>query len=297
MYHLNLQGHSSIVVSLAIVENTMFSGSMDGTLKVWDLTTFKLAREASLGPVFALKISSTLMFSGHLNGVKVWDLQTFDCKGTLSGHVGNVKALCVVANRLFTGSSDCSIKVWNLENMTCLHTLTGAHSGEIREMLATQDSTGKMIHLWSCSDDATIRVWNQKFSCDAILKGHKSSVKALVRSGEFVFSGSDDTYIKIWHAFELGEVSMIPCLLGITSLAVSASTTPPSLVSGHTDGSIKIWNLKNIRAPECHLLLSGHTEPVRALLVANSIIFSGGYDKTIKVWYEQHQQLSYKIPV
>jgi WD40 repeat protein len=43
--------------------------------------------------------------------VKVWDLESFALKTTLPGHTGNVKALCVMGNRLFSGSSDLSIKV------------------------------------------------------------------------------------------------------------------------------------------------------------------------------------------
>lgn len=79
---MNLEGHTSTVVTLAIVDKMLFSGSMDGTLKVsylisdiyfeiWDLNTFQPIREASLGPVFTLKVSGNLMFSGHVNVIKV----------------------------------------------------------------------------------------------------------------------------------------------------------------------------------------------------------------------------------
>jgi WD40 repeat protein len=102
------------------------------------LDTFTVQKEASLGPTFAIRVSQQYMFSGHLNSIKVtlykmknksliqsssfcceylfnmqqvWDLHRLECKSTLSGHIGNVKALCVVGNRLYSGSSDRSIKV------------------------------------------------------------------------------------------------------------------------------------------------------------------------------------------
>jgi len=295
MYHLNLEGHTSIVVSLAVVNKTLFSGSMDGTLKVWNLDTFTVQREASLGPVFAIKIVNTFMFSGHLNCIKVWDLQTFECKSTLTGHNGNVKAICVMNDILFSGSSDCSIKVWNLQTSQCLHTLSGAHNGEIRDLLAITDPQGAMKFLLSSGDDGTIKVWNKSFSCEKILTGHKGAIRAIAKSGDVIFSGSDDTYIKLWNAQNFTEISMIPALIGVHSLAVSHASNPPTLISGHRDGVIKLWNLANITAPECQMLLSAHTEPVRALLVEGNIFISGGYDKTIKIWYPQHQRLYFNF--
>lgn len=45
--------------------------------------------------------------------IQLWDLQTFKCKQTLSGHEGIVHALAVIGNRLFSGSSDKQIRVTN----------------------------------------------------------------------------------------------------------------------------------------------------------------------------------------
>jgi hypothetical protein len=71
MYHLNLDAHTDIVVTVAVVESVMFSGSMDGKIKIWDLTSFTVQKEVSLGPVFSLKIASGYLFSGHTDTIKV----------------------------------------------------------------------------------------------------------------------------------------------------------------------------------------------------------------------------------
>jgi len=205
-------------------------------------------------------------------------------------------SVCHWKQIVFSGSADRSIKVWDLDTFQPISTLNGAHEGEIREMLAMTDHhSGVMTYLLTCSDDCSIKVWNKTFVCEKVLKSHKAPVKALVRSGDFVFSGSDDSHIIVWNVLNFTEVAVIAGLVGVSSLAIWNITTPPSLLSGHVDGTIKVWNLANIKSPECQMLLTSHNEPVRALLAASNIFFSGGYDKSIKVWYPQHQRLEYII--
>eukprot|EP01118_Nematostelium_gracile_P011480 TRINITY_DN4078_c0_g1_i1.p1 TRINITY_DN4078_c0_g1~~TRINITY_DN4078_c0_g1_i1.p1 ORF type:complete len:366 (-),score=77.42 TRINITY_DN4078_c0_g1_i1:71-1168(-) len=295
MNHINLDGHTSIVVTLAVVNRLLFSGSMDGTLKVWNLENFTVVREASLGPVFTLKIASSFMFSGHLNSIKLWDLQSFECKMSINAHEGNVKALCVMGDRLFSGSSDRSIKVWNLLNGSCVHTLTNAHDGEIRDLLALVDSNGQMRYLLSASDDTRIKVWNTEFSGVKILDGHKKPIRALIAFGQYFFSGSEDTHIKMWNTSIFAEVASIATLVSVHSLAMTSSLQTPILVSGHADGSIKLWNVSNPAHIDCAMMLMAHTEPVRALIAEQGFLLSGGYDKTIKIWYPQNQKLIFNF--
>ena len=280
--HITLQGHTSIVVALGIWDKILFSGSMDGTLKLWDMFTYTVIREISLGPVFSLKLASGYMFSGHTNEIKVWDLTNYMLRSTLSGHSGNIKALCIYGNRLYSGCADKTIKVWDLDTAECLTTID-AHSGEVRDIVDISDDK-TLKYLVSCSDDTTIKVWNSNMVCEKKLTTHKAPVRALLRIADVLFSGSDDTYIKIWNLKTFDEINTISALVGVTSLVASYSGSTPSLVSGHTDGVIKIWNLSNLENVECELLLTSHINPVRCLVVAGNALISGGYDRTIKLW-------------
>jgi F-box/WD-40 domain protein 7 len=64
--------------------------------------------------------------------------------------------------------------------------------------------------LFSGSYDKTVRVWDtQTLECRATLTGHSGAVRALVSSARYVFSGSDDTTIKVrgrgsWPGLGLG---------------------------------------------------------------------------------------------
>lgn len=43
--------------------------------------------------------------------LKVWDCRTLQCKSTLTGHSGAVRALVASSDKVFSGSDDTTIKV------------------------------------------------------------------------------------------------------------------------------------------------------------------------------------------
>ncbi|XP_004510881.1 zinc finger CCCH domain-containing protein 62-like isoform X2 [Cicer arietinum] len=54
-----------------------------------------------------------MLYSGSMDQtIKVWNLDTFECTVTLHGHTGPVTSLRCWDNFLLSGSSDCTIKVW-----------------------------------------------------------------------------------------------------------------------------------------------------------------------------------------
>ena len=71
------------------------------------------------GTVFSVCVTAdgSRLFSGSMDKtIKVWDVATGACVQTLQGHTDSVWSVCVSANgsRLFSGSSDNTIKVWNI---------------------------------------------------------------------------------------------------------------------------------------------------------------------------------------
>jgi WD40 repeat protein len=77
-------------------------------------------------------------------------------------------------------------------------------------------------------------------------------------------------------------IAKIPCLVGISSLAF---VPPFQMISGHQDGSIRVWSLNNPNNVVCERFLTAHTEMVRALAVSTNCFISGSYDNSIAVWY------------
>jgi len=132
-----LKGHNSIVSSVVVssVENTtdlpdnigkqyIISGSFDKTIKIWDLSTFKLVKtlEGHNYHVTSVTVSNfenattfaeQYIISGSFDGIiKIWDLLTFELVSTLEGHDNVVKSVAISDKYIISGSYDKTIKIW-----------------------------------------------------------------------------------------------------------------------------------------------------------------------------------------
>lgn len=173
----------------------------------------------------------------------------------------------------------------------------------MRDFAVLMDGAGRLSSFLSCGDDGAIKQWNTSFQCVLAKRAHRGPIRAMLTTvipqvGTFVITGSDDTYINIWEVGDrvLQPVARVPCLVGVTSLhAVTLQeertkngapvlVTFQALLSGHSDGSIRIWSMENLRALRSMCLLSGHTAAVRTLIVSPPYFVSGSYDNTIVVW-------------
>jgi F-box/WD-40 domain protein 7 len=266
------------VLSLAIADGKLFSGSYDYTIKVWSLDTLqrlKTLTGAPLPPSLLLHAAAhaTLMLLAGYEGC----VSPSSCWAWLrAGHSDAVRALAVANERLFSGSYDGTVKVWDVAALECLQTLAG-HTGPVRTLVysgghmfsGSYDKTVRSHHacflgarlsclcpclswpakLCRCEErdhalnpfwptcPAQVRVWDvESLKCLSTLTGHSGAVRALAASSARVFSGSDDTTIKVWDS----------------------------------------------RSLDCLATLEGHEDNVRVLAVGERYVFSGSWDKSIR---------------
>lgn len=116
-----IQHHARKVTSASISPNGMelASGSLDATVKIWDISSGELKA----------------IFRGHKAGV-------LDVAWSPSG------------NLIASSSSDKSIIIWNRESQSRLIHLLG-HEGPVNQVEWNND--GKVVA--SCSDDGTLKIW------------------------------------------------------------------------------------------------------------------------------------------
>ncbi len=270
-----LTGHGNPVISLAVFDGKLFSGSSDCTIKVWELETGQCTATLTghMNAVCSLAAFDGKLFSGSKDStIKAWELETGECIATLTRHRKSVCSLATFDGKLFSGSKDCTIKVWDLETLQCTATLTG-HQGLVGS-LAVFD--GK---LFSGSWDHTIKVWDLKTrQCTATLKGHGTSVWSLAVFDEKLFSASAAGPIKLWDIkTERCTGTFIGHHGGVLSLAVFDG----KLFSASCDDTIKIWELKTERRTAT---LTGDGGGVFSLAFFEGNLFSNSSDHTIKVW-------------
>lgn len=96
-------------------------------------------RKAKEASVDRAEVKRPLLVTGSLDGtVKVWDVETGREKSTLFGHIEGVWAVDIDALRLASASHDRTIKVWDREAGNCVQTLVG-HRGAVTSLQLSDD--------------------------------------------------------------------------------------------------------------------------------------------------------------
>ncbi|BFZ04715.1 hypothetical protein BsWGS_07754 [Bradybaena similaris] len=137
----------------------------------------------------------------------------------------------------------------------------------------------------SCSEDATIRVWDYETGdYERSLKGHTDSVQdvAFDSSGKFLVSCSADMTIKLW---DFNGYECIKTMFGHDH-NVSSVTFMPSgdfVLSSSRDKTIKMWE---VATGYCVKTYTGHRDWVRMVKVYQdgSLLASCSNDQTVRVW-------------
>ena len=244
-----LKGRPFVVRALVECKGRMCSGSMDGSIRVWNLDTMEeervMIKEMGGESLLALAVWEGQLISGHYSGrVRVWDVSTGELLRQLEGHTMGVLSLCVVGLHMASGSEDGSIKVWAMgqgPEWPCQRTLT-EHTRSVEALAGWE---GKLI---SGSWDGTIRVWElETGELDATLTGHRGPVCGLLVHGERLFSASMDGSIRAWAVGTWAAMAMVE------AHDVGASTRWPQclaasgskLISG-TGCEMKVWDVDSL---------------------------------------------------
>ncbi|PSR99690.1 Myosin heavy chain kinase [Actinidia chinensis var. chinensis] len=174
----SVKAHDDAVNSVvATVGGTVFTGSADGTVKVWTreiqgkvtkhtLVDTLLKQECAV-TALAVSRSGSVVYCGSSDGlVNFWEREKeLSHGGILKGHKLAVLCLSAAGNLVFSGSADKTICVWRREGTihTCLSVLTG-HMGPVKCLAVEEDKEStagdqKWV-VYSGSLDKSVKVWS-----------------------------------------------------------------------------------------------------------------------------------------
>jgi acetylornithine deacetylase/succinyl-diaminopimelate desuccinylase-like protein/WD40 repeat protein len=119
--------HAGYVFALAHTDELLFSGSGDGSIRVWRLRIAPLGAvqleclrtlRSHTGAVMTLAVDNESLYSGGQDAViTAWDLETFYVTHECRGHTSDVLTLAVSDEYLFSGSSDGELRAWRRGTM------------------------------------------------------------------------------------------------------------------------------------------------------------------------------------
>ncbi|KAI9316986.1 WD40-repeat-containing domain protein [Dichotomocladium elegans] len=278
-----LEGHTDGVTCLQFCEssNVLITGSVDRTVRVWDMTTSQEIRQMTghTRSIKTLQFDSWKLVTGALdNTLRIWDWRSGRCIRKLEGHSNGVLTLHFSARLLASGSMDHTIRIWNFEAGEC-YTLKG-HTGSVNSVRISSANDSKVI---SASDDRTIRLWDlQTRACIRVLLGHLRPIlhalPARTEHGPDIVSASLDNTIKFWNT---RNGSCVRTLFGHQEGVLSLALDSLRVVSGSQDRTVRVWDMGTW---EWMYALRGHTRPITAVAIGDTKIISATDDGEIRVW-------------
>jgi WD40 repeat protein len=179
-----VEGHRDAINAVAVTPDgrRAVSGSIDRTLRLWDLETGQTLRmlEGHTDSVRAVAVTPDgrhALSGSEDRTLRLWDLGTGQTLRTLAGHNRAIRAVAVMPDgrRAVSSSLDRTLRLWDLEAGQTIRTFKG-HTGSVRAVAVTQD--GRRI--LSGSQDRTLRLWDLGTGQTiCTLKGHTDGVRAV----------------------------------------------------------------------------------------------------------------------
>lgn len=241
-----LEGHQDRISSVAFDRKgeTLASGSLDSTVKIWDVRSGNLLR--------------TFQGHGAMRAV------AFDPQG----------------ETLASGSFDKTVELWEARSGKLLRALEG-HETSILSLafdpqgrILAAGSFGNSVKLWEARSGKLLRT----------LEGHESGVWSVAfdRQGETLASGSFDKTVKLWEVRSgklLRTLEGGPRPVG----SVAFDRKGKTLASGHFDNTVKLWDVQSgtlLRTLEGH---TADVEII-AFSSDGCLLASKSGDHTIRLW-------------
>ncbi|RCV46571.1 hypothetical protein SETIT_9G541700v2 [Setaria italica] len=286
-----LKGHAKAVTGVAVPEGSdkLFSGSMDGTVRVWDGSTGQCVHVAPMqeGEVASLVSVGPWVVVGVRGAVKA--LHTGTGKELLlRGPAAStlVTALLVEDDEhLFAGTEDGVIYMWRMNQaQQCLDEVA-AFRGHEKAVASLAQGKGTLN---TGSADGSIRAWDlESRRCVCTLTAHASAVIALLCWEQFLLSSSDDGTVKVWRAkpdrddLDL-EVHYVHSE-GERVAAIDGTYDPdkkPVLMVSRGDGVVRVYDLPSMKN-RGQIRCSGEARTV--YLRSPGVVFTGDASGEVRV--------------
>lgn len=274
-YKKKLKRHKDAVLTIhspnGIDGGILLSGSADDCIKIWDIENQKNLNRLFINrpdEEFLLKYTSDDLpnyAEDHvLNTAKALKHQK---------EQKNVCCFCFYDDKTFTGYEDGLICCYDVSKGELINPMIG-HTNRINIIVATDGE-----RIFSASNDCTIRSWNVTSGmCENVYKfADPISSIAVSLTTNIMYTASWDKMVRVVD-LEANKVteSFLAAKEAIKVMIVHENTI---FVAG-CDPVIRSFNLETGESNN----YEGHEGWVYCLAVHGGYLFSGGDDKTIKIW-------------
>lgn len=195
-----LQGHRGMIMAVRWNRkgDLLLSGSLDGTLIVWDAKAGSQSRQYACHSASVVDCDwrNNTMFASCSQDGSIAVCKLSDGKPLRQwqgAHSADINSLRWEPNGklLASCSDDGTVKVWQATAERPLHTLAG-HVGPVTAVRWGQSSSGKCF-LASCGEDGSVRVWDAEAgACVHAFNEHDSAVSIVAWSPDATYLATGD---------------------------------------------------------------------------------------------------------
>ncbi|CAG0882711.1 unnamed protein product [Cyprideis torosa] len=222
----------------------------------------------------------------------------------------------------YSGGDDGKLKIWN-RDLTLKHSQK-LHEYRVYHAAFTHDS------IYTCSNSPFIKEWTHLGPDGLVpkrqLEGHEDSVRKLRIGRTKLVSGGDDGQVRMWYT-ETGKCeAFMPVIEEVWDLKVDGdfiftvrdrgisiwqtceadqrsqhcgtlearapiALTPNTIYGLDKETSTKILGFKRGGQWEQIITIEASDRIIKAIALRDDVIYSGGYDKTLKAWDRKTNQL------
>ncbi|KAJ1559027.1 hypothetical protein HK405_012288 [Cladochytrium tenue] len=262
----DLAGHLGAVLCMQFDEcqSLLVTGSADRTIRLWDVDSGRCigTLHGHGGDVTGVRFDDHKIVSCSADRtVRIWSRRSLESIHVLRGHRDAVLSVHLEDRLLASGSADCSIRVWSVADGRC--SVLSGHAAAVHRVTILPRSA----RLLSCSADGTARLWDLATrACLRVFSGHAAAVRGL-------------------------HVSLPLARKPLASTESRAAA--PRLVTASADGTVRVWDLDR---SDCAAVLYGHDCEVRCVAADTLRVVSGSADGRTIVWDLESGARLYSIP-